>query len=357
MVHGGRVFEASELTGLRIEEILDFSANLNAFLDSSPLLDLLKEHIHWISFYPDVTRALRSLSGFLQLPEDNIWVGNGSAELIFSILRAIRPKKVLIPVPTFSEYERAALTSGSQVEFLKLREGDGFRPSLEDLLRAGETSEMLILCNPNNPTGVLFGQEELLELIRGLKKTWLLLDEAFLCFVQPQRRPDLREVALNERVILLRSLTKAFAIPGVRLGYLLAPKDVIRKIRATTPPWPINTLSQLVLEHLKELWPILEKGLGEFFIERERFFVRISRYLRAYPSEANFFLLKAKDPQLPRKLMARGILVRDPSGFRNLDPGYLRVAIRRPWENERLIKVLQEVTDGFEGDPFPDPAP
>ncbi len=354
MVHGGRVFEASEITGLGIEEILDFSANLNAFLDPSPLWDLLKEHIHWISFYPDAMRAIRALSSFLQVPEDNLWVGNGSAELIFSVLRAIRPKKVLIPVPTFSEYERAALASGSQVEFLKLREEDGFRPSLEDLLRAGETSEMLILCNPNNPTGVLLSQEELLELIRGLKETWILVDEAFLPFVKPQKKPDLRKVALQQRVILLRSLTKTFAIPGLRLGYLLAPKGVISKIRATAPPWPINTLSQLVLERLDELWPILEKGLGEFFGERERFFGRLSSFLLVYPSEANFFLLKVQDPQLPSKLMVKGILIRGPSGFRNLGPGYLRVAIRRPWENERLIGALQEVIDGPEGDPFAD---
>lgn len=342
MGHGGRVFWASELTGIPPEGILDFSSNTNAFFDPVPLRRLLSERLPWIAYYPEPSRAMRSLSSFLGVGEDLLWIGNGSAELLYVLTRALSPGKVLIPVPTFSEYERASRAVGAEVSFLPLSEERGFKTTPDEVIRAAGDADLVFLCNPNNPTGVLLGEDEVRGILEGLRG-WLLVDEAFVDFVDPGRRPNLLPLVEKGRLCLLRSLTKALSIPGLRIGYLVGPPDLVRKVRDLSPPWPINTLAQAVFEDLGVLWRAFEAGLPSFFEERMRFASALSELLRAFPSQGNFLLLKAPLTDLPSRLLPREILVRGPEGFRNLGPGYIRVAIRRPEENQRLIEVLKEV--------------
>jgi len=180
--HGGKVFLASELTGRPPWDLLDFSSNINCFFDLKRVKEILMENIDLLAFYPDLNRAKQSLSNFLNLPKENLFLGNGSAELIFLTLRVLKPKKVLLPVPTFSEYERAAIGVGAQIKFLVLEEQNGFHIPEERLINSFKEADLLILCNPNNPTGNLLNEEILKECAR-ISKGWLLIDEAFLEFV------------------------------------------------------------------------------------------------------------------------------------------------------------------------------
>ncbi len=351
MEHGGRVFQAAESLAISPHEILDFSANINAFFDLSAIQGLIEEYIDYIRFYPDpdLRQGRRILVECVCCPEGNIAVGSGETQLIHLLPQALRPHKVVIPVPTFSEYERGVLKAGVEVSFLPLAEEDGFSLRADALLSACDRSvDMVILCNPNNPTGQLIHEEELTEIERYFRRqdTWLVVDEAFLDFVPGHNRPSLLDKAIDGRVILLRSLTKCLAIPGLRLGYLIAPADIVRRIVDLTPPWSVNCFAQLILEHLRDLYRLFEEGLSQLFEERDFLAEELQKDFTVFPSEANFLLFKSEgltSGRLAEELLRHRILVRDCSNFRGLGEGFIRVAVRRREENLRLLNAIQEV--------------
>ncbi len=352
MGHGGRVFQAADNIGISPHEILDFSANINAFFDLSAIKRLIEEHLDYIHIYPDpnLKRGRDTLADFLHLPTENIAVGNGASHLIHLLPQALRPKKVLIPVPTFSEYERGAVNAGAEVSFIRLKEDEGFCLRAESLLSSLDPSiDMVILCNPNNPTGQLLLQEDLEEIERHLRKdgTWLVVDEAFIDFVPEQKRPYFLEKTINGRIVLLRSPTKCLAIPGLRLGYLAAPRNVIHSINALTPPWSVNCFAQMVLENIQALYKLFEKDLPQLFAERNFLKGELEKNFKVFPSEANFLLFKSKgftSANLSEALLKHRILVRDCRNFRELGGEFARVAVRGREENLKLIKAIREVT-------------
>jgi threonine-phosphate decarboxylase len=351
MEHGGRVFQTADKLAISPYEIIDFSANINAFFDPSAIHKLIKKHIDYIRFYPDpdVRGGRRVLAEFVGRPEGNIAVGNGGTQLIHLLSQALRPHKVVIPVPTFSEYERGMVKAGTEVSFLPLAKKDDFSLRVDALLSACKRSvDMVILCNPNNPTGQLIHEEELIEIERYLRKRgiWLVLDEAFLDFVPEHNRPSLLEKTDDGRVVLVRSLTKCLAIPGVRLGYLIAPGDVVEKIVDCSPTWSINCFAQIILENLGDLYKHFEEGLPELFEERDFLAKEFEKDFTVFPSEANFLLLKSEgitSTELARELLKHRILVRDCSNFRGLGERFVRVAVRRREENLKLVHAIREV--------------
>lgn len=347
--HGGRVFEASRLLGKSPEEILDFSSNLNDFFPFEVVEKILKRHLHWIKYYPDIDHALLSLSRFLGLPEEKISLGSGSADLLFRVFLTLAPKRVLLIIPCFPEYQRAAQAVGAEVLTFALKKEEGFEIKVERLLEMAFSGvDLLVLCNPHNPTGTFLAQGELAFLIEVLnnKGVWVLVDEAFADFISPGRRPNLSAfLKQGKKLLVLRSLTKALSIPGLRLGYLLGPEEFTRRLKALTPPWHIGSLGQALLEHLEEVWRAFEDGLSEFYKERERFKQELSRKFRVYPSEGNFFFVEVGDPLLPARLYEKGILVRGAEGFKGFPEGFIRVAVKLPWKNDVLLKTLEEVRD------------
>jgi threonine-phosphate decarboxylase len=351
MEHGGRIFQAADKLAISPREIIDFSANINVFFGLSAIHDLIKEHIDYIRFYPDpeVRQGRRALADFVGRPEGNIAVGNGGTQLIHLLPQALRSRKVVIPVPTFSEYERGMVKVGAEVSFLPLAEEDDFSLRADALLSACDRAvDMVILCNPNNPTGQLIHEEELAEIERHLRKKgiWLVVDEAFLDFVPGHKRPPLLERTIDGHVILLRSLTKCLAIPGIRLGYLIAPGDVVEKIVDLSPTWSINCFAQIVLENLRDLYKRFEKGLPQLFEERDFLAEELQKDFTVFPSETNFLLLKSKGPtsaKLTDDLLQHRILVRDCSNFRGLGEGFIRVAVRKREENLKLLNTIREV--------------
>lgn len=353
--HGGRVFEASRFLGKPPHEILDFSSNLNDFFPFEVVEEILRRHLQWLKYYPDVNHALESLSRFLGLPLEKIAVGSGSVDLLFKAFLALSPRRVLLPVPSFPEYERAAQAVGAQVLTFPLNKKEGFEIQVERLLEVALSGvDLLVLCNPHNPTGTFLGEKELLSIIETLGKrgVWVLVDEAFVDFVSPGQKPDLLPfLEKGRRLLVLRSLTKALSVPGLRLGYLIGPEEFLRKLQALTPPWQIGSLGQVLLEHIGDVWRVFEEGLPEFYRERERFKQELSKKFKVYPSEGNFFFLEVGDPLLPIKLYQKGILVRGGEGFRGFPEGFIRVAVKLPSKNDILLKTLEEVCNAPEGTP------
>ena len=363
--HGGLVKETAQKHGIPEQEILDLSASLNPlgspfeYPDSSPFLDIkeiLQKAIAQNNQYPDnrYTEFRNAAAGFLGkavLP-DNIIPGNGSSEIIRLIAECVIEKNdtVLIPQPTFAEYEQQCRLFGANVLYTKQED---VTTITDELL---EKSRIFFVCNPNNPTGELIQRKDMLVLAKRCEKnkTLLFVDEAFIELSDPdQSVADI--VAENDYVFVLRSLTKSFAIPGIRIGFGVASLKMAQMLDAARLPWNLGSVPDIVGTELLNM----DGGCdSQYFIgsrnliqkEREYLTERLSniRGLLPLPSNVNYILVNVSDflmdsVELTQRLASHGILIRDCSSFYSLDKDYVRIAVRSRDENDRFIKMFGEV--------------
>lgn len=338
--HGGNIYEIKK-------KVVDFSANINPFGIPSKVKNKIYNKIDNIIHYPDPSAKdlIIRISQYWNIKEDNILLGNGSVELIYLIMSVFTPKTVSIPIPAFSEYERAAKTVNSKLNFFRLKEKDGFKITPSNIHR----SEIIVLPNPNNPTGNLIFTNN--RVIEKLQAKLILIDEAFMDFVSNERDYSLIWKAAKERkIIVLRTFTKFFALPGLRIGYLIANKEIIKLLKRHQAPWSTNVLAQFSAEKMLDENFYIKKT--KLFIEREREFlfkkIREIKGLKPYPSITNFLLLKIDKKglnanNLKKKLLLKGILVRDCSNFRGLNKKFIRIAIRTREENLMILNALDKI--------------
>lgn len=342
--HGGNIYEAKRKYK---REIIDFSANINPLDLPARVKRAICKNFNRILHYPDSeAKDIRGkIAKYWGIDEQNVLVGNGSIELIYLIMFTYKPRTTLIPVPTFSEYERAASTLNCKIRFLKLEEKEGFRFSVSGY----DKSDVVFLCNPNNPTGNLILEDR--EESERLANRLVVVDEAFMDFLPNQRNYTLIWKAINcKKIAVLRTFTKFFAIPGLRMGYIIAHKEIINRLKQHQPPWSTNSLAQLAAELVLNDKEYINKTYK--FIEKERQFLfkQLAKIdgLRPYPSATNFLLLRIEKTDITSKslrelLIKKGILVRDCANFRNLNDKYIRVAVRSHKENLGLLTGLKEV--------------
>jgi threonine-phosphate decarboxylase len=353
--HGGQVFSEARLRGVRPDRILDFSANINPLGPSSKALQRLRRDLALIRFYPDTeNRELRNLvADTASIDGDCILFGNGATPLLHLIPRVLKPRKAVVLEPGFSEYSAALAQAHCQIHRLLLSPETCFqlhREALFDTLRRARP-DLLILGNPNNPTGNIVPRGLLSRLIdtcyqRGI---YLVVDESFLDFTPyPSCAVDATK---HPRLIVVRSLTKFWALAGLRIGYLVAHKKLVNKLSSGLEPWSVNTLaSAAAAESLRD---DMYRNRTLDLVRRERAFLatQLARlgWLEPLPSETNFLLVRITAPgitstHLCERLAERNILLRDGSGFPGLDHRYFRVAVRRRSENRRLVEELRAVS-------------
>lgn len=349
--HGGNLWQVIEKYRIPPEKILDFSANINPWGDLLGVVDAIKENIESIFHYPDPDcRELTfKLSKLLKVEQERIIVGNGSTEIIYLIMMATHPKLVVIPVPTFTEYERALKLTGGRAKLLPLKEEQNFTLNPDELIKKAKKAQMIIICNPNNPTGKLLSRDNMQKIVDKAKEEGKLVvvDESFIDF-QPQDSL-IDSVKKNQNLFILRSFTKFFSIAGLRLGYGVGSKKIIAKIKSLKQPWTVNALAQVagiqILENMEKAKELKEQ------IEKERDFLykTLSSVdgIEPYPSATNFILVKIKAPfsssQLCEELAKKGILVRDCSNFSGLSDKFIRIAVRKREENKKLIHNLKKI--------------
>lgn len=350
--HGGDIISAACFAGLAAEKILDFSSSINPLGPPPGLYDFLAENLPVITRYPDpLARQLCAAIEAHYRPYADFVPGNGAAELIFLLLRALSPRTVLLPAPTFSLYERAAMSVGSRIIFHRLTAESGF--CLEHSRFCADIRkrcpELVFLCNPNNPTGELLEREQLLAIAKEVSAVGglLVVDEAFLEFREDYRRRTLLSVAGVDNVAVLCSLTKMFAIPGLRLGFLAGPSRVCNAVRAARDPWSVNALAQLAGEYALAQKGFTEKSAAAVSALGKDLAQALSGlpWLTTALPTVNYLFLESRtltSAELQRRLLASGILVRDCSNFRGLDSQHVRVAVRTAAENERLLEALKE---------------
>lgn len=355
--HGGDIEGAAHRYGLETGQIVDFSASINPLGPPPGLLPKLRAGLGSVRHYPQPRggRLRQALAGRHGTSPDRVIVGNGAAELIYLACRALRPRRALLPVPAFSEYARAIAAVGGEVEYFALRAEDGFilrREMLSDRLRAG-SYDLLVLGNPNNPTGNLLSGTEVDGLLADAAAggTFVLVDEAFLGFVPDATRYGAARNELPGGAFIIGSFTKLFALPGLRLGYGLGPPALIKRMEGERDPWSVNTLAIAAGLDCLDQAEFIRRSVQ--LIEREREGLRRSLDglgITAYPSRANFILCRLPGDGLTaahlRDALARhGILIRDCGNFPGLDPFFFRLAVRRPAENRALVRALARVLE------------
>jgi threonine-phosphate decarboxylase len=355
-VHGGNIYDTAQRYKLRVEAIIDFSSNINPLGPSPRVLRALRSHLRWISRYPELHAQglVRDLARFHSIPEEAIVVGNGSTALIYRLPYALVMKTALVLHPTFSEYERAFGLGGCRIDMVMRDEADGFRPPWQRLfegLRRGYG--VVMLCNPNNPTGDLIARDELTEFVEEAARlgTVVIVDEAFMDFHEDATLKH--EVLRRGNLIVLRSMTKCYALAGLRLGFLVASPPLAKRVREADEPWSVSALAQIAgRESLKDR-NYLRRTLGLIATERQYLTERLAHIpgLMVYPSVTNFLLLKITRPgwdapRLQQGLIRHGILIRDCRSFPGLGGGFMRIAVRGRKDNSRLLSALQQTLDG-----------
>ncbi len=348
--HGGNIYRLSEELKMAEGDIIDFSASINPLGVSKKVKAALRGNIKYLCNYPDPeTLRLREYIGrYHNIPPEMVLCGNGSTELIYLIARALRPERVLIPAPAFSEYERACRMSNELgvMSYVFERKNnfdirpDDFIKAIEDMRDTGHNAAFL--CNPNNPTGRLLKRNEVMKIAEAAKRAacCLIVDEAFIDFCP--EHTVVNEVQKNPYLIVLRSITKFHALPGLRIGYGVFPLHIIGKIKEYKEPWSVNSLAERAaiaalkdMKYREETIRVIRKE-KQFLIKS---FEKLG--IEFLDSAANFYLLKiANAGDIYHALKTRGVLIRDCSNFKGLDSTYIRVAVKSHKENMRLIKEL-----------------
>lgn len=339
MIHGGDIY--------RNKVELDFSVNVNPLGIPERVKGALQFAVSECMKYPDprMERLRKEMSRMLSVREEYLLFGNGASELFMAVIHALKPKRLVIPVPSFYGYEYVADAGEGDVIYYQMKQETGFVLDEEILHLLDERVDVLFLANPNNPTGNQVPVQQLKKILSHCreKNIYVVLDECFVEF-SGEETSMLSQIESYDNLLLIRAFTKIFAIPGVRFGYLVSSNnDLLRRLQGQLPEWNLSIFSQLAgiacagekafirqtYEYVKQEREYLTEGI-------------VKTGITVFPSHANFIMVYT-ELELYEDLLKRGILVRDCSNFRGLSKGYYRIAVRRREDNELLLKRIGEL--------------
>lgn len=351
--HGGNVrFEPGR------EDFFDFSANLNPLGIPDGVAEAIEREIASCCFYPDTAAtALReSIAAFEQVPTDSIFCGNGASDIIFRLPMCVRPKTGLTLCPTFCDYERALRAFGAEVAFHQLKSENGFACD-ERLLETVERVRpgMVFLCNPNNPTGVLTETTLLERLFKWCEANACVLavDECFLDFAEQTNQVTAKRFLNDfENLVVIKAMTKTFALPGLRIGYAMTRnKRLLEQLRMCGPDWPVSNLAQAAgVAALQNANRYLAETVALVETERLRLTERLTELgFHVFESAANFLLIESPYPfNLKEKLDAHKIRIRDFHDGESPGKGHYRIAVLNHLHNTRLMDTIAQIASESE---------
>ena len=386
--HGGNIYKI--FREKNIKEILDYSSNINPYGIPESLKKRITENLEILERYPDpdYIELRQKLAHLNKVDISNIILGNGATEIIFLFMKVINPKKILIAAPTFGEYERAVKATervenssilgdsnkkkddenscGKQkikIEYFELKESDDFKLNIHNLKNELEKKyDLLIICNPNNPTGKFLKLDETEEILRECNKynTKLFIDEAFIDFL----KDGMKESIINtkedkQNLFVTRAFTKFFAIPGLRLGYgIYFDKNLEKEISEKKEPWSVNNIAEIAGLTVLDDTKYIEETLKWIAEEKTYVYEKLNEIngIKVYETEVNFITGKIDEKLfseglnvkiLREKMLEQGILIRDASNFKFLDERFFRLAIKNRKNNDRVIETLKKIFDDF----------
>ncbi len=354
MQHGGNLDEAERLYGIKTSEIKDFSGNINPLAPPERIINSIIDNVTAITRYPDAKylKLRQAIGNYTGVSADNIIVGNGSTELISLVMNLYSGKKALIISPAYSEYERAVSNNGGTFVLFPLLEEDNFRLNLNNLLPIlSEEINLLVICNPNNPTGTAIPLEDLETIINRCKENniFVMIDETYAEFSEDVSACPLIEKHKN--LFIIRGTSKFFGVPGLRLGYgLCSDEKVLETAEKVKDPWSVSTLSTLAGESMFKDTQFINKTKTFIAQQREKICSALEKIssVKYYESYSNFILIKILNPTLNAQilfdlLIKEGILIRNADSFPFLDNSFFRICIGTEKDNELLIEKLQSI--------------
>ncbi|MCP4252064.1 MAG: threonine-phosphate decarboxylase [Candidatus Scalindua sp.] len=353
--HGGNIKQICDAYGLDPDEIIDFSASINPLGCPEVVRKAVSEQFNDVQHYPDShsTDLRKTIAEKISCNESNVIIGNGSNELFYLIPRALKPGKGVLLQPTFAEFKDAF--NNSNIEVVEIINEDKEFPIINPNISKLKSVKdgMVFLCNPNNPTGQLTRREDILELVNGNPNRTIVIDEAFMDFVDDDEKYSvIKDAPLMENLIVVRSLTKFYGFPGLRLGYLVTNESIINKLMRYKEPWTVNTIAQVA---------------GMAAIKDEEFAVNTREYvsgekaflyegltkitgIHPFQPTVNFVLVRIEDDvvttsKIQNHLLQNNILIRDCSNFVGLDESFFRVAVKTREDNRKLLNALKLLMD------------
>ena len=379
--HGGNIYKV--FREKNIKEILDYSSNINPYGIPESLKKRITENLEVLERYPDpdYVELRQKLANLNKVNLSDIILGNGATEIIFLFMKVINPKKILIVSPTFGEYERAlkateisgdtvSLSSSNgdnknienkkiEIEYFELKESDDFKLNIGNLKNELENKyDLLIICNPNNPTGKFLKLAQTEEILKECNKynTKLFIDEAFIEFLEDGMKESIINTEENKKnLFVTRAFTKFFAIPGLRLGYgMYFDKELEKKISEKKEPWSVNNFAEMAGLTVLDDAEYIEKTLKWIAEEKIYMYEKLNKIsgMKVYETEVNFITGKIDEKLfsegvnvkiLREKMFEQGILIRDASNFKFLDERFFRLAIKDRASNERVIEAMKEI--------------
>ena len=337
--HGGQIYDAKGLAG----DWLDFSANINPLGLSEKIFQTLTDNLRGVVNYPDpnASELKRAISNRYDVPEKNLVLLNGAAEFFYLYFNALRPARVVIPVPGFSEYERAARAGGCEVKYFFTSAEENFSLDVDKL--EVTAADCVIIGRPNNPTGNLLAPEKILRLAEVAN---VVVDESFIDFLEVE---SVRKF-VSEKISVVQSLTKIFAIPGLRLGFAVVEENLATRLNLCKDVWNVNFLAQKAGVAALDDENFLKRTRAWLELEKKFFVARLEKMsgIKIFPPTVNFILFRHENAdKILNELRREKILLRSCANFAGLDETYLRSAIRSRKENLRLLDALKKILEGF----------
>lgn len=355
--HGSDLEKIEKVYGIKKDSITSFSANVNPLGISPKLRETLANNIDVITSYPDreYTSLRKCIGNYVRTDYENVIVGNGSTELISIFIQIKKPGKALIIGPTYSEYEREIIMGGGSFLYYPLKEENDFKLDVSEFCsHLDKTFDLLIICNPNNPTSSSISAQNMKTILDTCKEhdIFVMVDETYVEFT-----PDGDKISsvflTNEyyNLIILRGISKFFAAPGLRLGYAITcNQELIKEIDAKKNPWTINSLAVVAGELMFTDKEYIEKTKTLISGERERIYHELLtiRKLKVYPPSANFILVRILDEtitanQIFTAAIKEGLMIRDCSTFPFLNGQYFRFCVMMPQKNDQLMSCVSAI--------------
>ncbi len=349
-LHGGKnAIHYTSSTSSDPKNIIDFSANINPLGCPTQVLEALLDNLANIVDYPDPNSSKLStaLSRYLKLDSKNIVIGNGATEIIYNFCSAFLAKsRVLIHIPTFQEYERAAsLVSARISKFTTMDLADDVELFISNIPKHG----CVFVCNPNNPTGTIVPQRKMLDIVNAAYSvsSFVFVDECFIELAGQERASVIKHIKTFENLIILRSLTKSFGLPGIRIGYAAASEQITDILTRIKIPWSVNTLAQISAiaslkcqDHVKRSRKVIT---DEYQYLRKK--INAIPGFCCYKSTTNFILVSTSldSTYIQQQLLKSNILVRDCKNFDGLSENCIRIAIRTHKDNLKLVRALEQI--------------
>lgn len=352
--HGSDLEKIESIYGIKKENITSFSANVNPLGISQKLKEELSTHIDCITTYPDreYCNLRKCMANYVGTEPENIIVGNGSTELISLFIQIEHPRKALILGPTYSEYEREVALGGGTTLYYPLKEENSFRLDTDHFTsKLDDSLDLLILCNPNNPTSSCISIDDMRKILDVCKEhdIYVMVDETYIEFVDDVAHTSAVPLtAYYNNIIILRGTSKFFAAPGLRLGYAITGnEDLLRNMNQRKNPWTINSLAVIAGELMFQDMDYIAATRDLVLSERQRMYelFQASERFRPYKPTANFMLLRIMDDDLTSqdlfdRAIREGMMIRDCSTFPFLNDKFIRFCFMKPEDNDRLAECL-----------------